>query len=381
MIVFSKLIMRSYSRLFLYSILLALFSNFASAQIKDNFKPFFTHDLHEEKRIQIVTGSDPYLIFKTITWDGKLEIRIVPTSPLASDFTIDLFWSIGSKDFSESQKVRYVIPATGTPMNAFIDLNDLCKRFGFQVNQLRMLRVDPNLPVNTRFEWGFNPSLSDTKKGQHALQYQFVNDPQAVETDISIQYLNDIGVFDGQFKVMQGDPYIIFDFAQDPLTSNDLLQLEIEIDDAKQNYSYIELFWITATHGISEKYKVFFTYPQGKESSFVMLDLFDRLRSIEPATTEVLSLRIDFQYPFESPFKLNLKKKLRSETEEKTISLRYSIDARNLNHSKISAYAFSSALKEGLTRITHNSMFFFLYAIMLMFMASIIGISWYYKFK
>lgn len=354
----------------------------ALASICCAVQPTVINDLQKTGETDyMVTGTDPYFLFGTPAAKSKeallrIEIQSAETDPIFH--TIDLFWSTPDYGFNEEHKITYQIAKDETTTLWRLDLQDLANRRNFVNEQLRSLRIDPNLAVGTKvtFEWISIPSAKLEKVQAPELNYHFTNDPAAINPGIRIKSLNDIGVFDGEFKATGGDPFFVFDLGNGlDLQKTSSLYLDFQLKAHPRNRLYFEIFWETPEHGFSESYKAFFFYtlaPVKKGlNNAVMIRLAERIQNIEPQTKVITGLRLDLHDSIQIPFQMaieavdtenNIQPKFQDAT---VIDLTYTIKPQALNRLSTTQYAIRFSVKDFLKRFFSAPLFALFYIVLI----------------
>ncbi len=164
-----------------------------------------------------VAGFDPYLVYTravgTFTSEPGniiLEIKSPGTTHPQPLVTFDLFWATSNDGFGEAHKMTYSLPNDGKLSSWRLDLSDLARRKNLNIEEIASMRFDPNMEpgVEFQFQLSFENSDSTQDTTLPSLPYLYLNDPNAINPGIKIQALNSIGVLDGQFKVLNGDPFL-----------------------------------------------------------------------------------------------------------------------------------------------------------------------------
>ena len=347
--------------------------------------PVREHDLAPKSGIRYeTTGSDPYFVYslpprsfpsKTVV----LEIRTESRAGLPSSFTLDLFWATAESGFGEDHKVSFRIPRGTKTTRWRLDIPDIANRRQFDSSAMTSIRFDPNLEVGSILDFAFSMVENSTPEiaNLSRLPYDFTDDPLLLNTGMKILNINSIGALDGQFKVIEGDPYFVFDLGQDglDLEQTNALLIDFEPDYSERKLSYFEIFWADANHGFGETYKAFFLYPI--QDGPVLVNLGKFLHVIEPSLHRITGLRIDIQSPFPSPFNFRVtpvnSRALRDGDLSYTdISLRYSIRPELLNNPDITEFSLGESIKEFMSRMGDEWFFFLFYGLIQLGLAVLI---------
>ena len=338
--------------------------------------PVFMHDLEPKSGIGYeIMGSDPYFVYSlpSRSFPSKtvvLEIKTKSEAGLPSTFTLDLFWTTADYDFGEEHKISFRIPRGSGTTKWRLDIQDIAFRKKLDSSAITRIRFDPNLEAGNILDFAISLAEGSAIDIGHLslLPYDFTDDPLLINPGIPIRAINNIGALDGQFKVTEGDPYFVFDLGQDglDLEQTDALLINFQPDFSQQRFSYFEIFWAGQNHGFSEAYKAFFLYPI--RNTPILVNLEELLRVVEPSVDRLTGLRVDIQYPFPSPFYLevtsvNSRSLKDSDASYKEISLRYSILPEYLNKPDLTGFSLQESVKEFLNRVIDEWFFFLFYGL------------------
>ena len=338
--------------------------------------PVREHDLALKSGIGYeITGTDPYFVYSLPprcfpSQTVILEIKTEAKAGLPSSFTLDLFWATARYGFGEEHKVSFRIPRGTKTTKWRLDIRDIALRRQFDSSSITSIRLDPNLEVGETLDFVFalNEGSAPEIANRSLLPYDFTEDPLLLNTGMEILEANNIGALDGQFKVLEGDPYFIFDLDQSglDLEQTDALLIDFNPDFSQQRLGYFEIFWSDSNHGFGETYKAFFLYPI--QNGPVLVNLGEFLHVVEPDVSRITGLRIDIPSPFPSPFHfeviaVNSRTMRDRDTPYKHISLRYSIRAELLNKPDITEFSFRESMNEFLGRMGDEWFFFLFYGL------------------
>ena len=259
------------------------------------------------------------------------------------------------------------MPRNPKSQDYFLNLKDLAQRQDFPPADITALRFDPALDPGEVFQFSLASGNDAQTAALPELPYRYIEDVKAIDPGIQLARMNSIGVFDGRFKVLNGDPYFVFDLGKDglELEQMDQLWIDIELTDHPQDFLYFETYWATDTHGYSEAYKAFFLYPLKPEKSGniapVIVNIRERIQIVEPSVTTLRGLRLDLQYPLKAPFKLQIRPIEQgtdpTNSKARAIALKYTIVPQMLNEGETFKFALKSAFREFSERLMGDPWF------------------------
>jgi hypothetical protein len=349
--------------------------------------PHATQDLTSIDQQWQITGDDPFFVYdlshpaSNATQAGWV-VEVQCHQPVDTSWNLDLFWQEGANGFSETHKISFQIPPSTSGQNFLIHWDQLRQAIPNSEKFPVAIRVDPNLPVGSVIEWKLRDMEAGIQSPLPCLPPAYLNDAKQARTGIPTAAMNAMGTWLGQLKVTGGDPHLVFDFSDNPLLPGETLRLKLDSAPTPRRYMMIEYYWASHSQGFSEACKGWIVHRiDDWKTQACAIDLWDLVHTLQPEISSLTGLRLDFAYPWEAAFSLNIERIPEAEIapSSKILSLRYNIDPHRLNQPALTRRAWQLSLADFWKRLGADPGFLIPYILMIsglsLWVLTIIGIT------